>query len=234
MLHCEYFCIHADVSHIDSQIHCLGLTKPLLVLADAAVAEVLGPNAKSLAGKGVGKIYCWDSIDHLPSKARAGLQSLNPKPSPQSVEEVKSGSGLEALDTESDGMIMFTSGTTNLPKGVIVSQRACMTHVLASSVCECHRRLPADSSCRSCDPPSGRYFRTSVCSAHTARTAKHNVTPRTPLPRHRRVRLDDAGHVPRRQDCLLAPMECPGRCQSHCGREDQRVWRVSFQVRNYS
>lgn len=134
--------------HVDASVHCLNLTKPELVIVDDAMANQLGPNAGKLKEKGVGPVWCWTSVRHLTPEARAGvtvsrvsrrswsgadwqeLKSL--KPSPRALPEVKAGAFLAGLNPESDGVIYFTSGTTSMPKGVLVTQRGAL-HIIVTS-----------------------------------------------------------------------------------------------------
>lgn len=123
---------------VDAQLHCLGLTKPVLVLCDPEDASVLGAAAAELATRGVGPLHCWSSLAHVAPAARGSVSEVVPgfAVSAKSLEEVRSGRGfgLEAVGPESDGMVLFTSGTTSMPKGVLETQRACLTHVISSSV----------------------------------------------------------------------------------------------------
>ncbi|KLT38725.1 acetyl-CoA synthetase-like protein [Cutaneotrichosporon oleaginosum] len=113
--------------HVDATVHCLKLTKPELVIVDDAMANQLGPVAASLKGKGVGPIWCWTSLGHLSAQARA-----NVTPSPPSLASVKDGLFTSGVGPESDGIIYFTSGTTSMPKGVLVTQRQAL-HVVISA-----------------------------------------------------------------------------------------------------
>ncbi|GMK56052.1 hypothetical protein CspeluHIS016_0211080 [Cutaneotrichosporon spelunceum] len=118
----------------DTQLHCLGLTKPKLTLVDQHSGVIIGPLAAQLQALGVGPTYCYDKIGHLPANVRAGLVELTAVASPGSVLSVQAGHGLDGLGPDSDGAIFFTSGTTSKPKGVICTQRQCLHHVVASSI----------------------------------------------------------------------------------------------------
>lgn len=105
----------------DVQIHCLSLAKPKVVLVDANDYEVLKPVEGKLAEKGVGKVYSWDSDKFTAS--------------PQSIEEVKRGAGYDdKVKPDSDALVLFTSGTTSLPKAVLITQQQAMQHVLTASI----------------------------------------------------------------------------------------------------
>lgn len=53
------------------------------------------------------------------------------------MEKVKKGVGFDGVvHPESDGLVLFTSGTTSLPKGVLITQRQGSQHVLTSCVRE--------------------------------------------------------------------------------------------------
>ncbi|BEJ15421.1 hypothetical protein CspHIS471_0500260 [Cutaneotrichosporon sp. HIS471] len=118
----------------DTQLHCLGLTKPKLTLVDQHSGMIIGPIAEQLKGRGVGPTYCYDKIGHLPANVQAGLIEFTPVASPNTVLSVQTGQGLGNLGPDSDGVIFFTSGTTSKPKGVICTQRQCLHHVVASSI----------------------------------------------------------------------------------------------------
>lgn len=123
---------------VDAQLHCLGLTKPVLVLCDPEDASVLGSVAPQLTARGVGPIHCWSSLSHVDPAVRSNVSELTPgfAVSSKSLDEVRSGKGfgLEDVTPESDCMVLFTSGTTSMPKGVLETQRACLTHVISSSI----------------------------------------------------------------------------------------------------
>lgn len=118
----------------DTQLHCLGLTKPKLTLVDQHTGLIVGPIAAELKARGVGPVYCYDKIGHLPPNVQAGLIELTPLASPSTVLSVQMGQGLGDLGPESDGIIFFTSGTTSKPKGVICTQRQCLHHIIAGSI----------------------------------------------------------------------------------------------------
>ncbi|KAL1405668.1 hypothetical protein Q8F55_009307 [Vanrija albida] len=126
-------CLNSTVTQ-EVQIHCLILTRPKIVLVDAAGAEVLAPVAEHLADNRVGPLWCWNSTKHLTQRAQAYVEDLsNISPLPASVEAVKSKKGFDVAP-ESDALVLFTSGTTSLPKGVLITQRQGMQHVLTASV----------------------------------------------------------------------------------------------------
>lgn len=121
----------------DVQIHCLSLTQPKIVLVDSKAAEMLGPIGGVLAEKGVGRIYCWSGVQHLSSQVQSNVGVVPTcKPHPQSIADIENGTGLGDLGPESDGMILFTSGTTSMPKAVLATQRQCLHHVISGSVRE--------------------------------------------------------------------------------------------------
>lgn len=101
----------ADISTDDAQLHCLKITSPKLVLVDVGMANQLGGLKHLLKAKKVGDVYCWSSVAHLPKRVRKGVQEIgDAKSSPQLVQDVINGVGLEQLGPESDGIIFFTSG----------------------------------------------------------------------------------------------------------------------------
>lgn len=118
----------------DSQVHCLKISKPAIVLCDATTAAVLSHHKVTLADAGIQQIYSWQSTDHL---KHAGTTVINFKElcmPPQMTEPILEGKGfgLENQTPESDGNIFFTSGTTGYPKAVLSSQRAALHNVISS------------------------------------------------------------------------------------------------------
>ncbi|BEI94687.1 uncharacterized protein CcaverHIS019_0702680 [Cutaneotrichosporon cavernicola] len=110
----------------DAQVHCATLTRCKLILVDVKAGEAIGPVRDQLDARGAGPTYCWESLDLLPPAARAGCKELIVNPSPASVEEVKSGRARASVTPESDANIFLTSGTTSMPKGVLLTHRICM------------------------------------------------------------------------------------------------------------
>ncbi|BEI82218.1 hypothetical protein CcaverHIS002_0300860 [Cutaneotrichosporon cavernicola] len=119
--------------HVDASVHCLALVKPELVIVDDAMANQLGPIASTLKDKGVGPVWCWTSLGHLSSAARANVTELSKlQPTAGALAQVKDGAFASSVNPESDGIIYFTSGTTSMPKGVLVTQRQAL-HIVISA-----------------------------------------------------------------------------------------------------
>lgn len=118
----------------ESQVHCLALTEPKFVLVEEQMAGEIGSLAAELKSKGVGPMWCWSSVQHLPSAAQAGVTEISTlKPaSTQTMRDIDAGVGLDGLEADSDAFIAFTSGTTSMPKGVLLSHRAAL-HMLQTS-----------------------------------------------------------------------------------------------------
>lgn len=53
--------------------HSLGIAPPMAIVASDEIAGVLSPLMPELARKGVGKLYCWQDVAHLPVNARQGI-----------------------------------------------------------------------------------------------------------------------------------------------------------------
>ncbi|CAK9782384.1 unnamed protein product [Cutaneotrichosporon oleaginosum] len=110
----------------DAQVHCATLTRCKLILVDVKTAEAVGPVRDQLDARGAGPTYCWESLDLLPPAARAGCKELVVNPSPKSIAEVKSGRTRASVTPDSDANIFLTSGTTSMPKGVLLTHRISM------------------------------------------------------------------------------------------------------------
>ncbi|WOO76507.1 putative 4-coumarate--CoA ligase 3 [Vanrija pseudolonga] len=114
--------------------HSLGIAPPMAIVASDEIAGVLSPLMPELARKGVGKLYCWQDVAHLPVNARQGITVIPKiKPSASVVADIVAGrgGGLETLHTDDDGTIFYTSGTTGYPKAVLSSQRAALHNVVS-------------------------------------------------------------------------------------------------------
>lgn len=104
------------------QKHCLLLTEPKITLVDGKLAALIQSILPELRARGIDP-YCWDH------GMECGLRRLEPSASAEAVRALDSGRATQSLHPESDGMIMFTSGTTNHPKAVLVTQRSALSHV---------------------------------------------------------------------------------------------------------
>jgi acyl-CoA synthetase (AMP-forming)/AMP-acid ligase II len=118
---------------LDSMSHCLKITHPKVVICDANVANLLAPAADKLKALGVGNIYSFHPMDHLPNRVPV-IDPMNLKVSKATLDGVIAGKGLQGLVPDSDGTVFFTSGTTGYPKAVLSSQRAGLHNLLASYV----------------------------------------------------------------------------------------------------
>ncbi|KAL1412055.1 hypothetical protein Q8F55_003052 [Vanrija albida] len=114
----------------DALAHCLALTRPLVVLADAGSADTLAAAADGLRAAGVGQLFSY----HPTRAAVPRLDFARLDVPPGTVAAVKAGAGLDTLGPDSDGTVFFTSGTTGYPKAVLSSQRAGLHNYLASYV----------------------------------------------------------------------------------------------------
>jgi acyl-CoA synthetase (AMP-forming)/AMP-acid ligase II len=143
----------------DSQLHCLSISQPKIVLVDARRAAVLGPLTPDLAEVGITEIYCWSGIGHLRANERAGIKEVgNVSPSARAISDVENGVGTETLNPGSDGMIMFTSGTTSQPKAVLLTQRGSLSHMRSTSLASCRAALREGADLKTAlarfDPPA--------------------------------------------------------------------------------
>ncbi|BEJ12183.1 hypothetical protein CspHIS471_0206430 [Cutaneotrichosporon sp. HIS471] len=107
----------------DALVHCLTLSKPVLVLADAKSADAVAPYSAELKAGGVGPILAWSTMEHLTYKDHPVVDLWAVPVSKEAVLAVTTGDGLESLTPQSLGSIFFTSGTTGLPKGVPMTQQ---------------------------------------------------------------------------------------------------------------
>lgn len=117
----------------DSMVHCLKLTKPALVLADAISAVTLAKHASELKAGGVGSLVSWQNTAHLGGAKIETIDLANLAQSAQAVKDAEAGTHtITDLNPESDAVIFFTSGTTGYPKAVLSSQRAALHGVISS------------------------------------------------------------------------------------------------------
>ncbi len=107
----------------DALVHCLTLSKPVLVLADAVSADAVAPFAAQLKAGGVGPIMAWSTMEHLTHKDHPVVDLWSVPVSKEAVLAVASGQDMGDLTPQSPGSIFFTSGTTGLPKGVPMTQQ---------------------------------------------------------------------------------------------------------------
>ncbi|KAL1411738.1 hypothetical protein Q8F55_002704 [Vanrija albida] len=131
--------------HPGQQAHCLTITRPEIILVDGKLAVQIVPVAKRLAARNQHIIFSWSSIAHIPAAQRAGIAELNVAAAPADVAAIESGAGFD-LTTESDGQILFTSGTTSAPKAVLVTQRGALSHILSSNITSARATLRAGGS----------------------------------------------------------------------------------------
>lgn len=99
-------------------------------------AQILSPVRDQLKAKGVGPLYSWHDLSHLPAHLTTGVTSLNLgklKVDAKVVDDVKAKKGWN-VKGEDDGLVLFTSGTTSLPKGVLITQRQGMQHIHTASI----------------------------------------------------------------------------------------------------
>lgn len=120
----------------DSMLHCLRLTQPKVVLADAVSSATLSFRTEELAAGGVGPVFSWQDPAHLKKKKQINVVDFKnlgtPADAQRAVLEGK-GFGLEALHPDADGVIFFTSGTTGYPKAVLSSQRAALHSIVSGT-----------------------------------------------------------------------------------------------------
>ncbi|KLT43707.1 acetyl-CoA synthetase-like protein [Cutaneotrichosporon oleaginosum] len=117
----------------DSMVHCLRLTKPELVLADATSAFALADHVQALAEGGVGPLFSWQDTAHLGTCAVETVNLAQLSVTAAQIKDAEEGKGITAdLGPESDAVVFFTSGTTGYPKAVLSSQRAALHGVISS------------------------------------------------------------------------------------------------------
>lgn len=97
--------------HGAEQLHCLQLVEPTILFVSSRFREAL----EGLS-HGVAQVVDLDSTDTLPDSLRA-LEMIDP-PKPE-------------LHPEDGFLILYTSGTTGLPKGAVISQRATIARAMA-------------------------------------------------------------------------------------------------------
>lgn len=121
--------------HVDATLHCLKLVAPALIVVDDAMADQVASIAPALRAAGVNaELWCWTSLGHLSPDARGLAKATADLLAGVSAADVAAVRNERPADVgpESDAIVYFTSGTTSLPKGVLVTQRQAL-HVLVST-----------------------------------------------------------------------------------------------------
>ncbi|GMK59773.1 hypothetical protein CspeluHIS016_0803790 [Cutaneotrichosporon spelunceum] len=135
--------------HNDATVHCLGITRPNIVLGDADFVSSIVPIMGRLKEKGVGPVYSYEPVDHLSPALQAAITYLPEyQPSTAELREIESGEGLglEVMHPESEGHIFFTSGTSGMPKAVLSSQRAALHNYISGTFAALRAQLRAGAT----------------------------------------------------------------------------------------
>ncbi|EJT51061.1 hypothetical protein A1Q1_07751 [Trichosporon asahii var. asahii CBS 2479] len=141
--------------HVDASLHCLGITKPDLVLGDADYITELVPIMDKLKAAGVGPIYTWEPTEHLSADLRRSVKPLPAyTPSKAEIAAVERGDGLEGMNADSDGHIFFTSGTSGMPKAVISNQRAALHNYVSGTFASLRAMLRAGATYEQATTPA--------------------------------------------------------------------------------
>ncbi|TXT05143.1 uncharacterized protein COLE_06463 [Cutaneotrichosporon oleaginosum] len=122
--------------HNDATVHCLGITKPDIVLGDADFVASIVPIMGRLKERGVGPVYSYDPTEHLSSELRAAIARIPDfNPTATQLRQIESGEGLglEVMTPESEGHIFFTSGTSGMPKAVLSNQRGALHNYVSGT-----------------------------------------------------------------------------------------------------
>ncbi|BEJ10624.1 hypothetical protein CspHIS471_0100460 [Cutaneotrichosporon sp. HIS471] len=143
--------------HNDATVHCLGLTRPDVVIGDADFIASIVPILGRLKEKGVGPVYSYDPVDHLPLEVRTKITYLPEyQPSAAELRQIESGEGLglEVMHAESEGHIFFTSGTSGMPKAVLSSQRGALHNHVSGTFAGLRAALRAGASYEQATAPA--------------------------------------------------------------------------------
>ncbi|KAK0211369.1 hypothetical protein DFS33DRAFT_1299098 [Desarmillaria ectypa] len=111
--------------------HCIALTKCRLILLDPERANVIEPVIDHLKDI-TGASGCIVMEEHEGKGLWTSMENFGTIFS-RSLENTESVLDDPQITPEDDATIIFTSGTTGLPKGVLSSQRACLTILFTSA-----------------------------------------------------------------------------------------------------
>ncbi|WVQ80363.1 hypothetical protein IAT38_002468 [Cryptococcus sp. DSM 104549] len=112
----------------DQLLYCIKLTEPQLILVDDERAEMLAPLRTKESW--LREMFSWSESPALPSVGPIFLTPNEP-----GAKEILEGDGIEGLGPESDGTIIFTSGTSGaLPKAALSTQRMSLSSGYTSQI----------------------------------------------------------------------------------------------------
>ncbi|KAL4242044.1 hypothetical protein ABKN59_000589 [Abortiporus biennis] len=119
---------------IDPLVHCFSHTSSKIVLVDAERAQRILPAVSNLRSSGITSFFVIDTLRENLSSMPLEFLDWTIVVNQHHIDPTSSVNVGHCLTPEDDAVIMFTSGTTGLPRGVLSTHRQFLTNMKNSTV----------------------------------------------------------------------------------------------------